>query len=101
MNQTYKNWKVYLIDDYSNDHSKKILKKYNSDERINIILLKENLGPSYCRNLGLKNSKSEYVAFLDSDDYWPKNKLENQINEMLNNYEFTYTDIKYFLTTTL
>ena len=32
----------------------KILKKYNSDERINIILLKENLGPSYCRNLGLK-----------------------------------------------
>ncbi len=95
--QTYKNWKVYLIDDYSNDHSKKILKKYNSDERINIILLKENLGPSYCRNLGLKNSKSEYVAFLDSDDYWPKNKLENQINEMLNNnYEFTYTDIKYF-----
>ena len=97
MNQTYKNWRVYLIDDYSDDHSKKILNKYSKDERINIFFLDKNLGPSYCRNFGLKNSKSEYVAFLDSDDYWPENKLEIQINEMLNNkYEFTYTDIKHF-----
>ena len=97
LNQTYKNWRVYLIDDYSDDHSKKILNKYGKDERINIFFLDKNLGPSYCRNFGLKNSKSEYVAFLDSDDYWPENKLEIQINEMLNNkYEFTYTDIKHF-----
>tara|TARA_B100001057_G_scaffold447195_1_gene486482 strand:- start:1141 stop:1896 length:756 start_codon:yes stop_codon:yes gene_type:complete len=97
LNQTYKNWKVYLVDDCSNDTSKDILKEYNQEEKINIIFLNENFGPSYCRNLGIKNSKSEHIAFLDSDDFWPENKLEVQINEMLTNrYNFSYTDIKYF-----
>ncbi len=97
LNQTYKNWKVYVIDDCSKDISKEILKKYNKEDKFNITFLNKNSGPAYCRNLGLKKSEAEYVAFLDSDDYWPKHKLEIQINEMLNNnYDFTYTDIKYF-----
>ena len=41
------------------------------------------MGPSYCRNLGIKNSLSDYIAFLDSDDFWPKNKLDVQINAMI------------------
>ena len=44
LNQTYKNWRVYSIDDYSDDHSKKILNKYSKDERINIFFLDKNLG---------------------------------------------------------
>ena len=97
INQTYKNWKVYLIDDCSTDISKEILKEYEKEEKINIFYLNKNMGPSHCRNLGIKNSNSDFIAFLDSDDYWPKNKLETQINEMLdNNYEFSYTDIKFF-----
>ena len=97
MNQTYKNWKVYLIDDCSTDISKEILKEYEKEEKINIFYLNKNMGPSHCRNLGIKNSNSDFIAFLDSDDYWPKNKLETQINEMLdNNYDFSYTDIKFF-----
>ncbi len=101
LNQTYKNWSVYLIDDCSNDLSRDILKEYNREDQIKITLLNKNFGPSYCRNLGLKNSKSEYIAFLDSDDYWPKNKLETQIREMLDNkYDFSYTDIEYFFNNT-
>ena len=97
LNQTYKNWRVYLIDDCSNDTSQEILKKYNSEDKINIILLDKNYGPSYCRNLGIESSKSDYISFLDSDDFWPQNKLEVQMNEMLNNkYDFSFTDIKYF-----
>ena len=97
LNQTYKNWCVYLIDDCSNDKSRDVLKKYSNEDKIKITLLNENCGPSYCRNLGIKNSESEYIAFLDSDDYWPENKLEIQINEMINNkYDFSYTDMKYF-----
>jgi len=97
LNQTYKNWKIYLIDDCSNDSSKEILKEYVQKDKINIIQLDKNSGPSQCRNLGMKNSNSEYIAFLDSDDYWPNNKLEAQVNEMLKNeYDFSYTDIKFF-----
>ena len=97
LNQTYKNWKIYLVDDCSNDSSNEILKEYAKKDKINIIQLDKNSGPSQCRNLGMKNSNSEYIAFLDSDDYWPNNKLEAQVNEMLKNeYDFSYTDIKFF-----
>ena len=77
--QTYKNWKIYLIDDNSKDNSKEILKKYKRTNNIKIINLKENRGPAYCRNLGIKNSNSELIAFMDSDDFWPDEKLEIQI----------------------
>ncbi len=93
LSQSYKYWKLYIIDDHSSDASSKILKKYKKNKKIKIFFLKENKGPSFCRNLGLKKSKSKFIAFLDSDDYWKKNKLKNQINFMIeNNYPFTFTD---------
>ena len=93
LSQTYKNWKLYIIDDHSSDDSSKILKKYRKNKKIKTIFLNKNKGPSYCRNLGLKKSNSKFVAFLDSDDYWKKNKLKKQINFMIkNNYPFTFTD---------
>ena len=95
--QTYKNWKVYLIDDNSNDNSKEILSKYQNIENIKIFYLKENKGPAYCRNFGIQKSNSELIAFMDSDDYWPKDKLEKQLTNMLNiNCNFTYTDFCFF-----
>lgn len=98
ISQTFKKWKIYLVDDNSTDNSKEILKKYQDHENIEIIYLKENRGPSYCRNLAIKNTNSEYIAFLDSDDYWPKDKLQIQITTMIkNDYSFTYTDLKFFM----
>ena len=95
--QTYKKWKIYLIDDNSNDNSSQILKKYEKFDNIKIFNLKENKGPSFCRNFGIKESKSEFLAFMDSDDMWPKDKLEKQVSNMLkNNYNFTYTDFQFF-----
>lgn len=95
--QTYKYWKIYLVDDCSNDNSQEILNKYEKLDNIKIFRLKKNQGPSYCRNLGIKESKSEFIAFMDSDDFWPENKLENQIKNMIfNNYKFTYTDFYIF-----
>ncbi len=97
ISQTYKNWKIYLIDDNSNDNSKEILSKYQNIENIKIFNLEENKGPAYCRNLGIQKSNSELIAFLDSDDYWPEDKLEKQIKNMLsNNCNFTYTDYYFF-----
>ena len=97
ISQTYKNWKIYLIDDNSLDNSKDILSKYQNFHNINIIKLNKNKGPAYCRNIGIKNSNSELIAFMDSDDFWPKDKLEKQINIMQEkNYDFTYTDFYFF-----
>ena len=93
LNQSYKNWKLYIIDDFSNDNSSDILKKIKKMKKINIFQLKKNKGPSYCRNLGIKFSKSKYIAFLDSDDIWFKDKLKLQLSYMIkNDYKFTFSD---------
>lgn len=97
VNQSYKNWKLFVIDDNSTDGSKDLLKKYLSEKNINIILLKKNKGPSFCRNLGIRFSSSKYISFLDSDDFWTKDKLKKQIEFMKkNNFVFTYTDYTSF-----
>ena len=91
--QTYKNWHLYIIDDHSADNSLEIINKFLNLKNINIIKLKKNKGPSFCRNYGMRLSKSKYISFLDSDDSWFKDKLEKQIFFMeKNNLDFTYTD---------
>ena len=51
------------------------------------------MGPSFCRNYGMRLSKSKYISFLDSDDNWTEDKLEKQIFFMEeNDLNFTYTD---------
>jgi teichuronic acid biosynthesis glycosyltransferase TuaG len=98
--QSYHNWKLFVIDDASQDNSKIILKKYKKKyKKIKPIYLKKRKSAAFVRNLGIKLSKAHYIAFLDSDDYWAKNKLSNQINFMRKfNYNFTYTDyIPFFL----
>ena len=93
INQTYKNWHLYIIDDASKDESTEILNKYKNFQNIKILKLNKNKGPSFCRNLGIRISNSQYISFLDSDDIWINEKLEKQINFMVkNNYDFTYTD---------
>ena len=93
INQTYKNWKIYIVDDNSTANSKKILQRYKKEKKINIFYLKENKGPAFCRNYALKRSKSNFIAFLDSDDYWFKNKLKSQLNFMVKkNHPFTFSD---------
>ena len=97
LDQSYKKWKLYIIDDCSNDNSIEILDKFKDHNNIIIKQLSKNKGPSFCRNLGLRISSSEYIAFIDSDDYWKKDKLKDQINFMKkNNFSFTYTNYETF-----
>ena len=98
ISQTYQNWEMIIVDDCSTDNSKDIVKKYEAKEsRIKLIELEKNFGgPARPRNVGLDISKGDYLAFLDADDVWLKNKLRVQINEMLvNNLDFTSTDSKF------
>ncbi|WP_286968648.1 glycosyltransferase family 2 protein [Flavobacterium sp. UBA4854] len=87
--QTYENWNIIIIDDGSQDNTfvliDEFLKTLPENLSAKIKLLKQqNRGPSAARNLGVILSKGEYIAFLDSDDCWDKNKLEIQMKYMKN-----------------
>ncbi len=94
--QTYTYWEMIIVDDYSADKSREIVKDFlNKDNRIRLIELKENSGTGKARNVALKNAKGRFVAFLDSDDTWLPEKLEKQIRFMLDNeYPISYTSYK-------
>ena len=98
INQTYKNWRLIIIDNCSVDNSKKILSEFKDFGKIKLIFLKKNMGAAFSRNLGLRVANSKFIAFLDSDDYWTKNKLSDQISEMKEkDLDFTYTDYTPFV----
>jgi len=93
INQTYKDWQLTIVDDNSDIDTQQILKKYTDYPNIKIIWLKRNKKAGFCRNLALRNSKSEYIAFIDSDDIWEREKLSKQLDFMIKNkYYFTYTN---------
>jgi len=97
LNQTFENWKLTIVDGNSNSETQKILKKYINNPKINVVFLKKNKNTAFSRNLAIRNSKSDYLAFIDSDDLWDKDKLFKQLNFMIkNNYRFTYTNYQPF-----
>jgi glycosyltransferase involved in cell wall biosynthesis len=87
--QTYDNWELLLVDDGSTNESSSIAKSYSQQYPEKVIYLEheshKNLGMSAARNLGINQSKGEYIAFLDADDIWLPEKLEKQVT-ILENY---------------
>ena len=85
LNQTLKDIEIICVEDCSIDNSKSILKDYKQrDSRIKILYNKFNSGLSTTRNNGLKVSKSDYIMFCDSDDFYDQNmslRLYNAIND--------------------
>ena len=78
VNQTYNNWELVFWDNKSNDGSKKMLELYGSKKfkyyRSNVHT------PLYeARNSALRECKGEYIAFIDADDYWKKDKISKQL----------------------
>jgi teichuronic acid biosynthesis glycosyltransferase TuaG len=85
-----------IIDDSSEDDTWDILVKLKQDRPwIKIIQLPIKTGPIGARNVGIKNAKGRYIAFLDADDIWLPSKLKIQISFMkLANHAFTFTDYR-------
>jgi glycosyltransferase involved in cell wall biosynthesis len=81
--QTYDNWELLLVDDGSTDKSTQIALQYAEKYPDKVCYLEheghQNRGMSAARNLGIHHIKGEYVAFLDADDVWLPNKLEEQV----------------------
>ena len=90
--QTYENWELIIVDDCSNDNTEEVVSKYK-DNRIKYHRLKNNSGAAVARTEAMKKASGSYMAFLDSDDLWKKDKLEKQLEFMnKNNYNFTCTE---------
>ena len=77
-NQTYQPNKILIVDDGSTDDTAKLILSHQSSIPIQCIQ-KENGGLSSARNKGILSSTSQYIAFLDADDVWYPNKLQEQI----------------------
>lgn len=78
--QTILDWEAILVDDASTDKSAEIAAEYvEKDARFSLLQLPTNQGQSVARNRGLEIAKGEYVAFLDSDDWWDCDYLEQHL----------------------
>ncbi len=83
VNQTLKDIEIIIVDDGSPDNSYKIISKYLKKYKNILYLKKENGGLSSARNYGLKYAKSDYIFFLDSDDFLKPNSLELLYNKAI------------------
>lgn len=93
LNQTYPNLEIILVDDCSTDNSKEIISRIQKkDKRVKYVKLAKNSGAAVARNKGLETAKGQFIAFIDSDDMWKKDKLNQQIKFMNDKkIGFTYT----------
>ncbi len=82
IDQTYKNWELIFWDNNSTDNSKKILNKF-TDKRIKYFKSDKFLNLYDARNHAISKATGKFVCFLDTDDWWIKEKLEKQINLIL------------------
>ncbi len=78
--QTYSNWELIVIDDFSSDSTAEIVKALcKEDKRVRYVKNSQNIGTAKTRNRGLDLCKGDFVALLDSDDIWYPEKLEKQL----------------------
>ena len=75
--QTYENWELILVDDCSEDESRKKIEGRQEQDRL--IAKKSNEGAAQARNTGIEAARGRYIAFLDADDVWAPEKLEKEL----------------------
>lgn len=102
LNQTYENIEIIIVDDNEpNSEGRKLteefMKKYEDNNKIKYVKMRTNSGGCLARNKGVKESRGEYIAFLDDDDYFFKTKIEEQLKFMIeNNLDASFTGSETF-----
>jgi glycosyltransferase involved in cell wall biosynthesis len=96
--QTHKNWECIVVDDGSTDNTSDIIKQLQLIESRIKYIYQNNQGLSATRNTGLKNADGEYIQFLDADDLIESEKLERQLDFLMQNPQFhiIYGETRYF-----
>ena len=93
LKQTFRNYEVVIIDNSSTDQTIRKIKNI-ADDRFKFFNINNEGILARSRNLGIKHSKGEWIAFLDSDDWWTKDKLEVCFKYINNNIDFIYHDLE-------
>ena len=97
LRQTYKNFELIIIYDDKNKSDLTFIKQITKkDKRVKIIDNKYNMGAGKSRKKGIELSKGKFLAFLDADDYWNRNKLKEQISFM-NKNKIKISHTSYFI----
>lgn len=92
LNQTFTDWEWLITDDQSTDNSVEIIRDVN-DPRIKLTVAEKNGGAGHARNLSLKKASGRFITFLDADDFWEPNFIEEMVNFMKKeNAELAYSN---------
>ena len=97
LNQTYTDWELIVVDDFSTDNSVDVIKSFN-DSRIKLFINEENIGLSKTIQRGLKEASGDWVVFLESDDLITSDYLEKKIKiaESYPDVNLIFNDCEFF-----
>lgn len=93
LSQTYSKFELIVVDNHSQDHTDAVINGF-SDARIQILKIHNNGVIAASRNLGVRAAKGEWIAFLDSDDWWTPHKLAACSPWMVGQSDFIYHKLK-------
>jgi glycosyltransferase involved in cell wall biosynthesis len=92
INQTSKDWDLIIVDNNSTDGSLDVINSFN-DSRISVVRTENNGVIAHSRNIGIHKARGDYIAFLDSDDWWVTTKLQESVARLDSGSDFVYHDL--------
>ena len=93
LDQTYTHWEAIVIDNHSTDNTDEIMASF-ADPRIAYLKIHNNGVIAASRNAGIRAAKGEWVAFLDSDDWWTADKLQTCFDSIDGQVDLVYHDLQ-------
>ena len=93
LDQTYTNWEAIAIDNHSTDNTDEVMGSF-TDPRITYLKIHNNGVIAASRNMGIRAAKGEWIAFLDSDDWWTVTKLQVCFERINDNVDLIYHDLE-------
>ena len=94
LDQTYTNWEAIIIDNHSTDNTDEIMNKFDHPQ-ITYLKINNNGVIAASRNAGIQAANGEWVAFLDSDDWWTNNKLQKCVDRIDDKVDVIYHDMEF------